>query len=289
MKPKIISAFILLVFFFMTTSIALSQNDSTQVQINRIELTDGSILVGKILSEDDVSVRFKTQSGTELTIKKDQIKKREVISGKMVQGELWRNDPNQTRLLFAPTGKALKSGQGYFSVYEIFFPFIAVGITDYLTLAGGFSLVPGAESQLLYLAPKITPIHLEKFDLAAGVLYMKVPEEDEGVGIIYSVGTYGNESVSFTLGLGFAFAGGEVADKPVFALGLEARISKSTKFITENWLIPDSEVQLISAGIRFFGENLAADFALIYPAGADPEGFPFIPWIGFAYNFGGNE
>ncbi len=289
MKLISISSPIFLLFLFITTSIAFAQSDSTQVRINRIELTDGSILIGEILSEDDISIRFKTKSGTELTIKKAQIKKREVISGKMVQGELWQNDPNYTRLLFTPTGRALKSGQGYFSVYEIFFPFVAVGITDYLTLAGGFSLFPGAESQVLYLAPKITPVQLKNFDLAGGILYMRVPEEDEGVGIIYSVGTYGNESVSFTLGLGFAFAGGEVADKPVFALGLEARISKSTKFISENWLIPDSDVQLVSAGIRFFGENLAADFALIYPAGADPEGFPFVPWIGFAYNFGGKN
>jgi hypothetical protein len=286
MKPKTISFFIFLIFFFMTTGITFSQKDSSQVQISRIELTDGSVLVGKILSEDDVSIRFKTQSGTELTIKKNQIKKREEVSGKMVQGELWLNDPNHSRLLFAPTGRALKSGQGYFSVYEIFFPFIAVGVTDFLTLAGGFSLFPGAESQLLYLAPKITPIQLEKFDLAAGVLFIKVPEEDEGVGIFYGVGTYGNEKTSFTLGLGFAFAGGEVADKPVFALGLEARASRSIKFITENWLIPDSDVQLVSAGLRFFGENLAADFAFFYPAGADTEGFPFLPWIGFAYNFG---
>lgn len=105
----------------------------------------------------------------------------------MVRGELWRTDPNHTRLLFAPTARALKAGQGYFSVYEIFFPFVAVGVTDFFTLSGGFSLFPGVESQLLYIAPKITPVHLEKFDLAAGVLYIKIPEEDEGAGILYSV------------------------------------------------------------------------------------------------------
>ena len=104
-----------------------------------------------------------------------------------------------------------------------------------------------------------------------------MPGEDEGVGIIYRVGTCGNKNVYFTLGLGFEFAGGEVADKPVFTLGLEARASRSIKFITENWLIPDSDVQLLSAAIRFFGENLAADFAFFYPAGADTKGFPFLP------------
>jgi hypothetical protein len=37
-------------------------------------------------------------------------------------------------------------------------------------------------------------------------------------------------------------------------------------------------------GIRFFEEKLAADLGFIYISGA--EGFPFLPWLGFTYNFG---
>jgi hypothetical protein len=140
---------------------------------------------------------------------------------------------------------------------------------------------------------------LEKLDLSGGVLYIKIPdlEDDEensddevnSAGILYGVSTYGTEKSALTVGLGFAFGGGEIAKKPVFVLGGELRTSRSIKLITENWLIPDSDVQLLSAGIRFFGENLAVDFAFFYPAGADPEGFPFLPWLGFVYNFGGKK
>jgi hypothetical protein len=42
-------------------------------------------------------------------------------------------------------------------------------------------------------------------------------------------------------------------------------------------------------GIRLFGRKLAADFALMLPTNVDLEGFPFIPWIGFTYNFGSNK
>jgi len=38
--------------------------------------------------------------------------------------------------------------------------------------------------------------------------------------------------------------------------------------------------------VRFFGEDLAADLGFIYPAGSKITGFPFIPWLGFVYNFG---
>ncbi|MBN2367030.1 MAG: hypothetical protein JXL67_12745, partial [Calditrichaeota bacterium] len=225
-------------------------------------------------------------SGVDMTISKNNIVKRDIIAGMRVEGKFLRYDPNRTRLFFAPTGRALRMGQGYFSVYQIFFPFVAVGVTDYLTLAGGLSLFPFAENQLLYLAPKITPLQMEKFDLSAGVLFIHLPGEDDAVGIVYGVSTYGTRKASLTLGLGFAYAGGDIADKPVFAIGGEYQTSGNTKIISENWIIPDSDVQFLSFGWRFFGENLAADFGLVYPAGSDSKGFPFIPWVGFAYNFG---
>jgi len=282
---RILSVFIYCLILILPTLLSAAP-DSTQAILYRIELTDGSVLMGTILSEDENSIQFRTVSELEITILKDRILKREVSSAKIVEGKVWRSDPNRTRLFFAPTGRALKSGQGYFSVYEIFFPFIAVGVTDFLALAGGLSLFPGSSEQLFYLAPKITPIQLGKFDLSAGVLYIFVPNEEDNAGIFYGVGTYGSQSASLTLGMGFGFSGGDVADKPVFAVGAELRSSNSVAFITENWFIPDSEYQIVSFGLRFFGENLAADFGLIHPAGADTEGFPFFPWIGFAYNFG---
>jgi hypothetical protein len=288
--------FITFIYFiiFCFPLATLAQEDTEITELYRIELKDGSVFIGNIISETDADIRFKTTADIEVSIPKSQIRKKEMVSGQMVRGELWRADPNRTRLFFAPTGRALKAGQGYFSVYQIFFPFIAVGVTDFLAIAGGISLFPGASSQLLYVAPKITPVRVNKFDLSAGVLYIRIPDGDDGddgddvnkAGIIYGVGTYGTEKAALTVGIGFGYAGDDVADKPVFAVGGEIRASRKVKFITENWLIPDSEVQIVSFGLRFFGDNLAADFALVYAAGGDVEGFPFLPLIGFAYNFG---
>jgi hypothetical protein len=52
-------------------------------------------------------------------------------------------DPNYSRLLFAPTGRPLRAGDGYFSDYELLFPGVAYGLTDNVTLAGGVAIVPG--------------------------------------------------------------------------------------------------------------------------------------------------
>jgi hypothetical protein len=286
MNSQVVLPILISFFIILSPAILLGNSNDPETELIRLELSGGSTLVGTILAEDSLSIKFRTVSEMEISIKKEIVIARKFVHGKLVDGRLWKSDPNQTRLFFAPTGRALKAGQGYFSVYEIFFPFIAVGITDFLAISGGLSLLPGAESQLLYLAPKITPIQLEKFALSGGILYIKIPDESDAAGIFYGVGTYGNESAAITIGIGFAFGGGEIADKPVFTLGAELRSSNSIAFITENWLIPDSEVQVVSAGLRFFRENLAADFGLIGFPGADTEGFPFLPWIGFSYNFG---
>lgn len=286
MKSTLISFSMIFLYILVSPSVSFSVQDSKNVQVHRIELKDGSVVIGTILSEDSESVKFRTLSNIEMVIQRDQILEMEIISDKIVKGELWIKDPNRTRLLFAPTGRALNAGQGYFSTYEIFFPFFAYGVTDFFSIAGGMTLIPGAEEQLLYFAPKITPLQTKYFNLAAGALFIKVPDEEEGAGIVYGVSTYGKEDLAVTLGIGFGFSGGDFASNTIITVGGEVQISKSMKLITENWIIPNNDVHLISLGVRFFGKSLAADLGLIYPAGSEPNGFPFIPWVGFAYNFG---
>lgn len=261
-----------------------AQADSTAA-VHQFELKDNSVLIGRILSEDNTTIRMKTTSGIEFTIPKDQIKSRKNITDQMVGGELWGKDPNTTRLFFAPTGRPLKKGNGYFAVYEIFFPMLAYGITDFFTLAGGITLFPGADDQLFYVAPKIAFIRTEKFDLSAGVLYGNTIRGSGGGGIAYGVGTYGTDRNAFTLGLGYGFSGSDFAENPVILLGGDTQISRRFKLITENWIILRDNIVFYSFGVRFFGESLAADFGF-FGVNRETSGFPFFPWLGFAYNFG---
>ncbi len=72
-------------------------------------------------------------------------------------------------------------------------------------------------------------------------------------------------------------------------IGGEYQITKSMKIISENWIPATTEIAFLSFGLRFFGESLAADLGLIHPFKADMGGFPFMPWLGFTYNFGGRK
>lgn len=265
---------------------------STAPRPARVVLNDGSELVGTVVSDEPDTVRFRTAGGLRLAMPRSQIRSISTLPGRLEGGKYLRPDPNQTRLLFAPTARPLKSGQGYFAAYEVFFPFLAYGVGYNLTLAGGMSLFPGASAQLFYLAPKVTAYSSEKLSLAGGVLYLNATssfEDFEGAGVVYGVGTYGTSDASGTAGLGWGFFGDDFANNPILMLGGELRVSNSVKLVSENWFPPGSEAYPLSLGVRFFGDRLAADIALIYPAGADMEGFPFMPWLGFAYNFGNGD
>ncbi len=252
-----------------------------------IELKDGSLLVGSITVSNEDAITLKLSSGSTITVKRDQIVEITYITAQ----NPW-TDPNTSRLFFAPTGRTIKQGSGYFSVAEIFFPMVAFGVTDYLNLAGGISLVPFSEGQLYYFNLKGRPVHVRDFDLSAGVFYTNVTSSDEGgVGALYLMGTYGDDKNAITFGGGYGFSTDNgVSDYPVLIIGGELQMSKSTKLISENWIITgDNGAGIISLGVRFFGRNMAGDFGLVYAAdsegGSGTSGWPFLPWVGLHYNF----
>ncbi|HZD03948.1 MAG TPA: hypothetical protein VE173_03495, partial [Longimicrobiales bacterium] len=75
------------------------------------------------------------------------------------------------------------------------------------------------------------------------------------------------------------------ADTPAILLGAETRATRHVKLLTENYLIPtgdgDAEV-LLSAGPRFFGEQLSADLGIAVLASG---GGGFFPLVNFVYNW----
>ena len=174
--------------------VKLTIPDSTTIQI--LKTKDGSTLIGRIIEISESDIQFETNIGN-LTIpiaKIENIKEAPVTSIK--DGKYWFPNSNSTRLFFAPTGRMLKKGEGYFSDYYLFFPGIAYGVSDNVTIGGGISLIPGVgfENQIFYLTPKIGIKATENANFAAGALIMRVSDfgDDDHpiVGILYGVGTF---------------------------------------------------------------------------------------------------
>ena len=269
-------------------------NDITQDSLVIIEINDGSSFKGSIVNQDETKIYFKTINGIEASIPKSVVKKIKPMEGKIVKGNYQSLDPNYSRLLFGPTARPLKKGEGYFSDYYVLFPGISYGITNNLSLMAGFSLIPGLgfDEQLFYLAPKLGINVNDKFAVAAGALYMNAKDVSAGIG--FTVATYGERDKSITLGLGLGYTKEseedlKFAEHPIIMFGGNARLSNSIALVSENWIITGSDFDIsqqpFSIAARFFGEHISVDFGFIIILDVIKEGFP-IPWLSFVYNFG---
>jgi hypothetical protein len=252
-----------------------------------VVLEDGTRVAGtaEVLGADEVTIR--TADGLTITIPRARIVRIELRGDRKFVGQ----DPNETRLLIGPTARSLRSGEGYAALYQIFVPFVGIGIEDVVTMAGGVTINPGS-GRLAYLAPKVTFWNRNDLAIAAGgiaVIAVGDGGTSDPVGLGFVVGTIGSSEQSVTIGLAQGYADGTASN--VFGLiGAELQVGNRAKLITENYVfvLGEGEAEIVfSGGIRFFGDRLSADFALISASSIIGEGvgFPFLPWIGFATTF----
>jgi hypothetical protein len=103
--------------------------------------------------------------------------------------------------------------------------------------------------------------------------------------------SFGNSESSLGIGVGLPSAKiweFDLKFEPVFVIGGGMQVSNSVKLVSEIWILtfefPRSVFPIF--GIRFFGEELAADLGFVYISTSEIVGFPFLPWLGFTYNFG---
>jgi hypothetical protein len=264
--------------------------DSTQVQV--VRLRDGSSIVGRVTEIGPDTVRFAARAGTLSIARADIVELREVATSALRGGEVWPANPNATRLLFAPTGRMLEKGEGYFNDTYLFLVSVHGGITSRFSLGGGMSVLPldNFTDNALYIMPKVGVYASPKLNVAVGGLAGIVgglvdADVNASFGIVYAVGTAGSPDASVSFGTGLAYAGGQFADRPVAMIGAEKRMSRRVSFVTENYLIPNDDVNaVISYGLRFFGEKLSADLAFWNAPGNDIP-FPGIPYVAFSVKF----
>ena len=252
-----------------------------------VKLNDGSSFMGRVIWIRNDTISFSSRLGV-LSLPLTDVRSASPVREKDIRaGEYWFPNPNTTRLMFAPTGRMLDRGKGYFSDYMIFFPGVAVGVTNNFTIGGGMTVFPGVSpaEQLFYLTPKVGLVASEKVNLAVGALAMSIPGSSDGTaGILYTVGTFGDEFASATVGGGLGYTRAGLADAPALMFGGDVRLSPRVAMITENYMFPgEFDGLLASLGMRFLGEKMAFDFGFVMPLGAN-DTFA-LPFIGFVTNF----
>jgi hypothetical protein len=260
--------------------------------VYEVQLADGSTIIGRIAAVAGDRITFETQAGVRVQVDRAQIRSLRPTRGTMVGGQFMREDPNKTRLFFAPTGRTLAAGEGYFGVFELVFAFLSFGATDWLTLSGGLPLIfSTADLPPFYIAPKLRVLSTPGVQVSAGVFALFATGSGGGFGGIgYGVGTFGSNDRAFTVGAGLPFGEDDIGSQPLIMLGGESRIGRSTKLLSENYFVPGEAGAIVSGGVRFFGERLSADVGLAAPLGFQGQDFFFVfPVVNFTYNFGGRR
>ena len=256
--------------------------------IVKITLIDSTFAIGTILYKSDTSILFKSLSNLVFKIRIDRINEINYINQDSILTHQASTNPGISRLFFSPTARTLKAGSGYISFHEVFFPFISIAAADIIELAGGISIYPEGDKQYYFLSSKFQLYYSQNISASTGLVYLSIfNKSDDGALLGYGIVTLGSEEKGITFGYGLNLWPKKKNDlSGVFIVGGEIQISDYIKLISENFLLIEAEGTTIvySSGVRFFGENLAADIGF-FGAIDSTKGWPFLPWISFSYNF----
>jgi len=261
--------------------------ESDSLRIVKITLIDSTFSIGTIVDKSDTSILFKSLSDLVFSIRTDRIKEISCINIDSLVIIPSSNNPGISRLFFSPTARTLKAGSGYFSLHEVFFPFISIAAADIVELGGGISIYPEGDKQYYFLSSKFQLYCSENISASAGLIYLGISKEPDETLLGYGIVTLGNGKMGITLGYGSNLMPNKKNDlSGLFIVGGDIQISDFIKLISENYLLLEEEGATVvySSGVRFFGENLALDIGF-FGAIDSSKGWPFLPWVSFSYNF----
>jgi hypothetical protein len=268
-------------------SSAQAEEAASSPETVTVRLKDGSVLVGEITASDERHVAVQIASGATVDLPRASVVS--IETGRPPDPETRALVEDETRLFLAPTGRPLRRGFGYFSDHYVFLPGLAYGVSDHITLAGGMSLVPGIGlgNQVGYFTPKVGARLGDHAAVSAGALLAGSGDGMLSVG--YAVTSLGADDRSLSAGVGFGRTGDGDDTQPIIMVGGATRVSRRVSFVTENWFFPGEEYALFSGGFRIRSDRITVDVGLVTTGelldGGD--GLPAVPWLSFAYHFGG--
>jgi hypothetical protein len=285
--------FIQIIIFCLLANHTFSQAQPDSANLRRIETLDGNEYIGLLLAEDSTQVELDTKLLGKMIIPRASIKSISLIKiSSLKAGKLWFENPQSTRYFWSPNSFGLKKGEGYYQNIWVLWNQASVGVTDYLSIGAG--LIPlfffGGSATPIWVVPKFSiPVVKDKFNMGVGAIVgTLVGERAKGIGIVYGLGTIGDRNNNMTLGIGYGFAEGDWASKPLITLSGMFRTGPRGYFITENYYIgiENESIALLSAGGRTIIRKTGLDYGLFIPIISGMDTFIAIPWLGFTVPFG---
>ena len=273
-----------LLFLFSGPLKAQEKQDSV---IWRVETRDGNVYFGKIISQDQETLRLDTESLGAINIPLSKVTS--ITEGRNPPTILSSGLPynlQSGRYFYSPNGYGLKKGEGYYQNVWIFFNQLSFGFTDEFTM--GLGTVPlfllGGISTPVWITPKVNlPIKQDKLNLGVGGIFGTVlGEESATFGLAYGTATLGSRDRNLSLGLGYGMADGEWISSPLLNISGMYRLGEKGYLMLESYFIgvEGDNLGFMILGGRTVWENISLDYGGIIPLNNSGT-FLIIPWLGF--------
>lgn len=190
----------------------------------QITLNDGSVVSGKLISENDNEVVIQSGSMGDVRLNKSNIRSMTAVSAAdQKAGGIWFANPNPSKYLLGSSAIPLEKGSGYYQNTWIFVNSACYALTNNISVTGGFeiiSIMAGGDGPFaFFINPKASFKVAENFYAGANVLYantIRTVDEFGGLATLNGFFTYGNTNNNLTAAVGWGWADGEFSSKPIF-------------------------------------------------------------------------
>tara|TARA_R110002096_G_scaffold183757_16_gene361961 strand:- start:12015 stop:12887 length:873 start_codon:yes stop_codon:yes gene_type:complete len=248
-----------------------------------VTLTNGNTFSGFVEAVDDLSAGVKTKDGV-FNFKYDRIKSVELVDDNDPTTR-WYKNPAANKLFITQSGRMSEAGSGYYQNTYIFISTLSYGVTKNITLSSNFSMVPGLDfsEQLLSGSVKIGTNVSENLSVSGTASYFSGFDADIGFSTIFGATTYSWNRLDLTAGLGLGITEDGASDLMTI-IGAQFRVSEKFALLSENFVFPSGEGDLIPIGVlggRFIGQTIAADLGFIVGDGVGA----MVPFVSFTVKF----
>ncbi len=280
-KMKIKQITLLGLFLFIIGLPSLdAQTTRDSITIWEITTKDGNIIKGNILSKTKDHIFVQTKSMGTLALSRKNIRYRRIYREKgLIDGKLLIDNYLANRNMMGPTGFNMKKGESYYENRYLFVNHVNFGLSDHFSLGVGIMpvLLIGAEVLPVWVVPKVSiPLKNEKFQLSVGLFtsFLLIDRYgDETTALIsFLMGSYGDQNISFTVGLGYGRFDQEWMSNPAFIFSGNIRASQRTfinvEFIAVNPYKQkryESQINLFTFGVRTYLRKIVVDYGIFIP------------------------
>jgi len=250
------------------------------VKLDEILLTDGNLLIGRIIEEHEDYVIFETDTLGRMEILRtniERIARSGDRAGVMV-------DPDYNSLMFCPTPATLAKGDSYFRDFELFFLNFGTGVTDAFDLSFGTLFPISSDVIMVSVGGKFRLIDREEKPVGLALVGSYTKMEDVSFSAVGAVAGVGNKRSSFNVLINRT-SDDDGDSETVYIIGGDTQLTRRSKifgeFMSSSALFADdSDIEgFINIGVRMFGDSHSFSLSGFRPLDTNSDSFIAFPMI----------